>query len=1202
MNKFYSSLLIFSFQLGNLVANNPKDALLLKSGTVYPSNNIQEFIYQSIDPVEIVDGYYYRIIQFKDFPNEEQKNAIKESGIIFNGYIPYHAYNCAIPKMLDRSLLLKLNAHSVQRWDAKDKLHKTLLEKEFPIYIVNEKGKIDLVVHYQKNIPENRIKELMEEKSFSIIRAMNINHTIIIRIPENKLNELSNLPYIFYIEPISPPSIKDDTEGRSLHRSNTVNTDYVTGRHYDGSGITVGLADDGEIGPHIDFQGRLTQHLIGLGGSHGDMTSGICAGAGNLNSRMRGMGTGANLHVYDISGYPHIIDALTQYSNYGMVITSTSYSQGCNEYSSDTEFGDQLIYDYPQFELCFSAGNNGTGDCSYGAGSNWGNITGGYKVGKNVLACGNLNSTDILENSSSRGPAPDGRIKPDICSNGIDQQTTDENNTYQVGGGTSAACPGVAGSLSQLYQAYKELTGNSEVPSALIKACVLNSAEDLGNPGPDFKHGWGRINAFRATTTLEDNRYIVDSISQGQINTHTINVPVGTQQFRVMLYWHDVAGSAAVAKSLVNDLNMTVTDPAMTDFNPWILDPTPDPILLDLPAIRGVDSLNNVEQVTIESASSGSYTITINGYQIPLGTQKYYLVYEFETDSIHVTFPVGGEGIEPSATELIRWDAYGTIGTFSISYSENNGSSWNQISSSVPGSQRYFAWTVPNIVSDNVLVQVSRNGFSDISDTNFTIIRMPLNLHVTFACPDSIGLEWDPVNGATGYTVSMLGTKYMDEIGTSVSTSFVVYNTSPTIEYWFAVKALGPNGGSGPRTIALNKQPGTTNCSLSIDGSMTSIIRPDSTIIIDCLNLTSLPVTVRIQNTGITPIGNFNINYSINGGSAVTETYSGNINPGVSSSYNFTQQITGITSGSISVWLSINGDQNAFNDSAFSTFSILTGQQAVLPIDEPFESFTTCPTLTNCELTNCSLSNGWVNVPNNLFDDIDWRVNQGVTPSSSTGPDADHTFGNSTGKYIYLEASGCYSKEAILVSPCIDLTSSNTSKISFWYHMLGSDMGELHIDVITANQTYFDFAPPIIGDQGSFWLQDSVILDQFAGQIINVRFRGTTGTGYAGDMALDDINISAISTFISEEREKVKFSIYPNPGTGIYNFLAENLTGNLNSIIVEDILGKVIEKIELTGNQSIYKGQINLNKQAKGVYKVTIISDKYSSQIKLFKM
>lgn len=115
-------------------------------------------------------------------------------------------------------------------------------------------------------------------------------------------------------------------------------------------------------------------------------------------------------------------------------------------------------------------------------GGSWGNITGGYKQGKNVIAVANLDAMEVIDPSSSIGPASDGRIKPDIASNGRDQMSTDEGNTYQVGGGTSAACPGIAGITTQLIQAYKELYTDTVAPTALIKACLLNSAEDIGNP------------------------------------------------------------------------------------------------------------------------------------------------------------------------------------------------------------------------------------------------------------------------------------------------------------------------------------------------------------------------------------------------------------------------------------------------------------------------------------------------------------------------------------------------------------------------------------------------------------------------------------------------------------------------------------------------------------------------------------------------
>lgn len=275
------------------------------------------------------------------------------------------------------------------------------------------------------------------------------------------------------------------------------------------------LADDGDIGPHIDYKGRLTSFTNGNNGTHGDMTSGICMGAANLDPRYKGMATGAHLYLFDIGGYPQINFAIENYNDYKTVITSTSYSQGCNQYTTNSRDGDNKLFDNKQLMFVFSGGNNGTGNCNYGAGAGWGNITGGYKNGKNTIASGNVDANGVIDPSSSRGPAPDGRIKPDICANGLNQMSTNGNNTYQVGGGTSAACPGIAGITAQLYQAWKELKSEDQAEGALIKGILLTTADDLGNPGPDYTYGWGRVNALKALKTIQENRYKIDSIQQG---------------------------------------------------------------------------------------------------------------------------------------------------------------------------------------------------------------------------------------------------------------------------------------------------------------------------------------------------------------------------------------------------------------------------------------------------------------------------------------------------------------------------------------------------------------------------------------------------------------------------------------------------------------------------------------------------------------
>ena len=139
------------------------------------------------------------------------------------------------------------------------------------------------------------------------------------------------------------------------------------------------------------------------------------------------------------------------YSNYDVVITSTSYSNGCNAgYTSLARDIDEQSNSFTNLIHIFSAGNNGSSSCtspyiSGTSGANWGNVTGGHKQAKNVIAVANLTSIGNLAASSSRGPAADGRIKPDIGAKGSSVYSTEHDNTYGTKTGTSMSCPGIAG-------------------------------------------------------------------------------------------------------------------------------------------------------------------------------------------------------------------------------------------------------------------------------------------------------------------------------------------------------------------------------------------------------------------------------------------------------------------------------------------------------------------------------------------------------------------------------------------------------------------------------------------------------------------------------------------------------------------------------------------------------------------------------------
>ncbi len=68
---------------------------------------------------------------------------------------------------------------------------------------------------------------------------------------------------------------------------------------------------------------------------------------------------------------------------------------------------------------------------------------------------------------------------------------------------------------------------------------LTNNADDLGNPGPDFKYGYGRANGLRAAKAIENGWFMADTISQNQTDTISIVVPAGLGELRVMLHWTD---------------------------------------------------------------------------------------------------------------------------------------------------------------------------------------------------------------------------------------------------------------------------------------------------------------------------------------------------------------------------------------------------------------------------------------------------------------------------------------------------------------------------------------------------------------------------------------------------------------------------------------------------------------------------------------
>jgi hypothetical protein len=1175
--------------------------ILLKSGTVRTQNNFTEKIMEAIPVADIFNGYYYRLLQFEYLPSESEKQSLEATGVKLLGYIPYNTFYAAIPEHYELQNLSSYHVRTLLHISTVDKLSKQLLIGYMPDYAKRVSGKVDIMVQYFATVSADvAIKEL-QSRGCMLLNKIDETQLLTVRMDVNAWGGIAELPFVKYIQPVAPDPVPEDTKGRSLHRSNTINSDYPMGRHYDGSGVSVALADDGLVGPHIDFTGRMTNMLSTNAGHHGDMTSGICVGAGNLDPTIRGMGTGAYLYVFDIGpnpvdttigSYAHILQAAQNLATLGTVVISTSYRTGCNEYDVYAELTDRIMHTLQIVEPVWSGGNGNGVDCGYGAGAYWGNITGGFKQGKNVISVANLDEYEVLVSSSSIGPASDGRIKPDISSNGGQQMSTDQDNSSQVGSGTSAACPGIAGVCSQLYQAYRILTGQANPDAALIKGCLQNSAEDIGNAGPDFKHGYGRVNALRAVKTLEQNHYFTDSVLTGNTKTFSIAVPSGAKRLKVMTIWNDVEGSSVAAIALVNDLNMTVTDPSTTVYNPWVLDPTPNAITLDYPAVRGIDNLNNMEQVTIDNPTAGNYTVNVSGFSVPVGIQKFFVVYEVIDDSITVTYPIGGEGFVPNETEVLRWDAVKEAGTFfSLNYSTDNGSSWINITNSAAGDVLQYDWTIPATVNGQTFVRVSRAGISDMNDAPVSIIDTTGNIEMLWRCADSLKLSWDVVPGAIAYEIYKLGAMYMDPIGTSTTNDFVVTNISANDTAWFSVAAVAPNNGKGRRAIAVEEFPGMFNCSMALDMAVTSISPPSGTMFA-CSPLNAVSVIANLSNFGFNTATSFNVYYSLNGATPVMEPFTGNLGFGASMIFYFATTVDLSSGGTftLQVWVSYVGDMNALNDTIVST--IIVGTTATIPVTEDFQAVVFPPS-------------GWSVIASGGA--YTWEKSVSITGSSGTATTA--AFVND---YDYSTVGA----EEGLSSMLLDLTTTSAPIMTFdvaYKPYNASYQDALRIDISTDcgatfvptgyYKAYLDLGTTTPGTSVFFpssaaqWRNDTVVLIPWAGTNAIVKFVNINA--YGNNLFIDNINLeNNLQVGINPvDVSGLKFEVYPNPANdyiGLWIRQGSDKFSDFGTGTIE-IYNSIGERIYFSEEKNVngnFTKEISLKDFASGIYLLNVTADR----------
>jgi hypothetical protein len=546
----------------------------------------------------------------------------------------------------------------------------------------------------QKELQKTIEKTQTDNYRQAIAKAQQLNRPIQQMSPSGRvvmLRGISPTGELLYDATYSTTKAAISTHTNALYAGGTL------GVSLSGSTLTDKLAiwDGGKVrDTHVEFRTGTGSRVVQVDNattlsSHSTHVAGIMM-AGGVNPDVKGMAFGINLRAYDFSrdvtemsaAATNLLISNHSYgTNAGWVYNDTRTTATKWEWWGDTtisktedyKFGfydattvswDRITQNAPYY-LIVKSGGNSHGTNGPGAGQPYylgtSNVTSTvarrdqegydqistYGNAKNILsiaAVGNLNygynqAGDVpLSDFTSWGPTDDGRIKPDLAGIGVGilSSSSESDSAYVVYDGTSMASPNVAGSLLLLQELYSQRNSGKHLRASTLKGLALHTADEAGTTlGPDYKYGWGLLNAEKAGRVIlnSNQNHLLDERTLNQGETYSLTVVAsGLGPLVTTICWTDPAGTATVASAatlndrtpkLVNDLDIRISDGQATTL-PWILDPN-NP---SAAATRGDNVRDNVEQVLLANPVPGrSYTITVtNKGTLSGGKQDYGLL------------------------------------------------------------------------------------------------------------------------------------------------------------------------------------------------------------------------------------------------------------------------------------------------------------------------------------------------------------------------------------------------------------------------------------------------------------------------------------------------------------------------------------------------------------------------------------------------
>ena len=564
------------------------------------------------------------IVQFTNRPTAAARESILGLGAQVHGYLPDDAHLVR----MDEATCAKVRGLPFVRWAGyyhpafrlepaliADALAGSLPKQAYNLVLVDKKQDRPALVAAVAKVGGTVVHE---HPGSLLVEAM---------LDARQLVAMAHCDQVLWIDRVQPRAT-DMNNARVQSGANYVEQVGA----YRGQGVR-GHIFEGIEASHPDFPTTPSVVLsCASANDHGHATAGIVFGNGISHPNARGMAPDVTpFYTNDLCQNPgvsrwQVVEALV--NTHQVMFTTASWGNGfTTTYTSLSADADDIVFDHG---IAWTQSMSNTGN----------QLSRPQAWAKNLFSIGAVRhfdtstpTDDSWSNSGSRGPAADGRIKPDFVGYYDLTWTSDLTGPagYSAGdhvadfGGTSGATPMVAGLNALVIQMFTDgLFGPVRTPGGsrfqnrpsftTLKALQIVGAEQLPFTSNSIDNrrehqGWGYPNV----RNLYDDRalvYVVDEIEplpQEGVVRYRIQTAPGRPSLKIAMTYADAAANPAALQTRVNDLTLRAIAPDGTVYwgnhglasGNW-----------SLPG-GGADAIDTVECIFVDQPQPGVWSVDV---------------------------------------------------------------------------------------------------------------------------------------------------------------------------------------------------------------------------------------------------------------------------------------------------------------------------------------------------------------------------------------------------------------------------------------------------------------------------------------------------------------------------------------------------------------------------------------------------------------